>query len=531
MNIFNRKKKKRKGELLDSFGRTKSDSFEFPLIERYFDQKEKIANFQVISDRTCNDLDFEELFTFIDRTNSKIGQQYLYNVLRTINYKPDITDKHEEIIDFFTTNPEFRVSVQEQLDKHNKDGAYYITSLFQNEQIKPPGWFFVVRMLSFASLLSLILIFFNTTFILVSVGLFIANLWFHYWNKRQMFQYSGSIPQLLKLIASAKNLYKHDILKSINPKLPQSIKVLDRLRLGMSLFRLESKLQGELEAIIWSVFEFVKMMFLLEPIMFFGMLKQLENKKQEIEEVFVFVGQVDVLISVASLRYGLDSYCKPVINKNATKISGEYIYHPLITNCIKNTIDTKNKSILLTGSNMSGKTTFIRTIGINALVGHTLNTCFAAHFSMPLVKIFSAIRISDDLLNDRSYYFDEVFTIKEMINESKSDTTCLFLLDEIFKGTNTIERISAGKAVLSYIAKSNNIVFVSTHDIELAELLKNEYLLFHFSEKVDDVNIDFDFKLKDGKLKTRNAIKILQVNQYPDDIIQEAIKLSKEMDA
>jgi len=104
------------------------------------------------------------------------------------------------------------------------------------------------------------------------------------------------------------------------------------------------------------------------------------------------------------------------------------------------------------------------------------------------------------------------------------------LLDEIFKGTNTIERISAGKAVLSYLAKGANTVFVSTHDIELCDLLAEEYDLYHFSEKVSDKTIDFDYKLKNGKLKNRNAIKILQVNDYPRSLIEEAIALSKKMD-
>ena len=133
-------------------------------------------------------------------------------------------------------------------------------------------------------------------------------------------------------------------------------------------------------------------------------------------------------------------------------------------------------------------------------------------------------------MNDKSYYFEEVLTIKEMIDKSVDGTPNLFLLDEIFKGTNTIERISAGKAVLSSLAKADNIVFVSTHDVELADLLKDEYALYHFSEKVDHKTVDFDYKLKDGKLKDRNAIRILQINGYPEHIIKEAIEISKELD-
>ena len=244
------------------------------------------------------------------------------------------------------------------------------------------------------------------------------------------------------------------------------------------------------------------------------------------EQVFAFVGEVDILISIASLRKGLDTYCLPTVKGSG--IAAVQMYHPLISNCIPNSIEVLDKSVLLTGSNMSGKTTFIRTMGINVLTGLTLNTCFAHSMTFPRLRIYSAIRISDDLLNDKSYYFEEVLTIKQLIDRSLEDIPTLFLLDEIFKGTNTIERISAGKAVLSVLTKANNLVFVSTHDIELTELLDTEYSLYHFSELVKDNGVDFDYTLKEGKLKNRNAIRILQLNNYPAHLIDEAMRISEK---
>jgi DNA mismatch repair ATPase MutS len=186
--------------------------------------------------------------------------------------------------------------------------------------------------------------------------------------------------------------------------------------------------------------------------------------------------------------------------------------------------------MLLTGSNMSGKTTFIRSMGINVITGLTINTCFAETMAIPQIRIYSAIRNSDDLMNDKSYYFEELLTIKNMIRKSSEGKPNLFLLDEIFKGTNTIERISAGKAVLSYLLKNKNIVFVSTHDIELTDMLAKDYELYHFSEIVAENKVDFDYKLKEGKLRKRNAIRILQINDYPEDLISEAIEISETLD-
>jgi DNA mismatch repair ATPase MutS len=293
---------------------------------------------------------------------------------------------------------------------------------------------------------------------------------------------------------------------------------------------MEAKLRSDIGTAFWSMLEIVKAMFLLEPLLLFGVLKQLDTKRREIEKVFSFVGYVDSLISIASLRHGLEVFCLPEVKDKSNVLDAIEMYHPLIVSCVPNSIKVDAKSILLTGSNMSGKTSFIRTIGLNAITALTINTGFARQFSLSRLKIYSAIRISDNLMNDRSYYFEEVLTIKDMIDKSQMPESNLFLLDEIFKGTNTIERISAGRAVLSFLSNQGNIVFVSTHDIELAELLQDTYELYHFSEQVDNRTVDFDFKLKEGKIKNRNAIRILEINEYPEKIITEAIELSHELD-
>ena len=527
--ILNRKKKNIE-RLLDSFGEFKVDSCNFELIEKYSINKDNSDSFQVLSDKTCNDLDFQELFMFVDRTNSKVGQQYLYNKLRVIPSDSDKISEDEELIERFSNDEAFRVNIQQKLDQLNDTEAYYVSSLFQEGHLKPPKWFFVVRLLSFTSLMSLIMMLFNPKFVFVFVSVFIINLGIHYWNKNNLGMYLSSMPQLLKLNAVAKALFKDRKLKKINPDLQESIDVIDKVRRRMSFFKIEAGIQGDFEVVFWAILELFKILFLLEPILLFSVLDKLENKRKEIEKIFIFVGKTDSLISIASLRKGLENYCLPDINEDKCEIEATDIYHPLITDCVRNSITVTDKSILLTGSNMSGKTSFIRIVGLNIIAGLTINTCFAKAITIPRIRVYSAIRISDDLLNDKSYYFEEVLSIKEMMDESKTVIPNLFLLDEIFKGTNTVERISAAKAVLSSLTKNDNIVFVSTHDIELADMLNDEYELHHFSEIVDGKSVDFDYKLKDGKLKNRNAIRILQMNGYPDSVIEEAIEISKELD-
>lgn len=526
--MFNRKKKEIE-RLKTSFGKFKDEYFDFKLISTYFRNKDNAHAFQILSNKTCADLDFEDLFMFLDRTNSNIGQQYLYNKLRAITTGAENTELDEKIIAELTADFDLRISIQRQLIKLQKHDAYHICSLFQEEHLRPPKYFSLLKLLSLFSLGLLIWVPFNPQLLIILLGIFVINLIIHLWNKKNLFKYLGLIPQLLQLNTIAHHLNKKEVLKKIDPELSHSVKIINQVKNRMSFFQLEGKLQGDLAVIFWGTFELVKALFLLEPLLLFGVLKKLNTKKREIENVFEFVGRIDTLVSIASLRNGLGSFCIPE-KKEATKgIRAIQIYHPLIVNCTANDIDFSEKSVLLTGSNMSGKTTFIRTIGINIITGLTINTCFAESCSLPIARVFSALRISDDLLNDKSYYFEEVLTIKEMLDESRNENSNIFLLDEIFKGTNTVERISAGKAVLSSLSKNGNTVFVSTHDIELTDMLIEEYDLYHFSEIIVDKKVDFDYKLKAGKLKNRNAIRILQINGYPESVINEAIEISKEL--
>lgn len=158
-----------------------------------------------------------------------------------------------------------------------------------------------------------------------------------------------------------------------------------------------------------------------------------------------------------------------------------------------------------------------------------LEYTFANSSTTSVVKLSSSIRIDDSLTDGKSYYFEEVNVMSSLIGETAPGHQNIFILDEVFKGTNTIERIAAGKAILSYLNKGNNMVFVSTHDIELSELLAKEYDLYHFTETITDNQLHFNYKLTPGPLKTRNAIKILEISGYPTEIVQEAQSISKSL--
>lgn len=521
--LFQRKNRLLK-TLNDSFGTIKNEGFNFDLIKRYKGNKLSNNPQQILSDQTCNDLDFDLFFCYVDRTNSKIGQQYLYNKLRTINYTSVDFSQQEEIIDFLNQNPADRLEIQLQLQKLNQKQTYFLVDLFQEEIEQKSKWHALFPILSFTALALIPLSFFSSIAALSLLVLIPIHVLIHFGFKRKTTLFINAIPSLLSLGAVAKYLFKYPTLTKSNPELEKSLRVISAIRRKMSFFKLEQKIDSDMEAAYWFLLEFIKIIFLLEPLLYFSSLDKLKNKSTDIENIFNFVGLVDCYISICSLRKGVDEYCIPKFTDQKKQLQFENLRHPLIVDCVPNSIDS-TKSMLLTGSNMSGKTTFIRSIGLNFISGITLNTCFSSSVTLPLTQLFSIIRIEDDLMSASSYFFKEVDEIKTILNETEKNSCSIILLDELFKGTNTIERIAAAKAVLSYLEKSDNKIFVSTHDIELTDLLKEHFELFHFSEKIVDEKIQFDYKLKEGKPEKGNAIRILELNGFPKEIVDEAKSL------
>ena len=512
----------------NNWGEPKEDEYyNFDLIGQYFhNSSNKETAYHTITDQIKDDLDIHDLFKYLDRTSSKIGQQYLYYKLRVVENKEKLL-KFDQLTQIIEENGELRLNCQLELSKLNTHAAYDLEKLVNDEVVQKPSYQKFLIPLSVLSILSFCFVFFYPLFFLILLPVFIVNVVIHYRTKKDIAYYLSAVNQLNISVAVSKKLAVFSEIKNQFPNLT-FIKNIKAIRLKIKLISFEKQLNNEFATIIWFLAELIKIQFNFEAIIFYSFIDDIVKKRKSIDELFQFLGEIDSAIAVASLKYKNEFICKPnFVEQKKLNIIG--IIHPLIENCISNDINLSNKSLLLTGSNMSGKTTFIRSIALSSITSQTMNIAFAKEFSIPFYKVYSSIRITDDLLENTSYYLREVLTIKSLIEVSDESDPCLFVLDEIFKGTNTIERISGGKAILSYLNKEKDFVCVSTHDIELAEVLDDENLeLYHFSEQIKNNVLHFDHKLKKGKLKTRNAIKILELYDYPKELIADAKAIVKE---
>ena len=216
----------------------------------------------------------------------------------------------------------------------------------------------------------------------------------------------------------------------------------------------------------------------------------------------------------------MPAYCTPTISEG---ISGSEIYHPLIEDPVKNSI-VANRGVLITGSNASGKSTFLKTVLLNVLFAKTIYTCMADSFAADDYIIFSSMSLRDDLLHKDSYFMVEIKALKRIFDYAKDhpDKKVICFVDEVLRGTNTVERIAACTQILRKLSDMGLLTFAATHDIELTSLLDDKYDNYHFDEEIKDDDVLFNYMIKPGKATSKNAIKLLSIMGFSDDIVDRA---------
>ncbi|ANU19360.1 hypothetical protein BBI15_03625 [Planococcus plakortidis] len=182
---------------------------------------------------------------------------------------------------------------------------------------------------------------------------------------------------------------------------------------------------------------------------------------------------------------------------------------------------------MITGSNASGKSTYIKAVAINAILAQTIHTVLAKTWTMKPSYIVTSMAIQDNVLDGDSYFIAEIKSLKRIIQLSKEKKPLISFVDEILKGTNTIERISASAAIMEWLSANKGMNIIASHDIELTEIAEGVYTNYHFRESIKDGEVLFDYKIHEGPSVTRNAIKLLEILDYPESVTNQANQLAQ----
>ncbi|MCR4934447.1 MAG: hypothetical protein K6A29_09635 [Lachnospiraceae bacterium] len=481
-----------------------------------------------IDDITANDIDLDEIFQKFNNCKSSCGSEYFYSLLRNPCYDEDKLASFNNKVEYLKENE----SVRDSLLKHflligSMKRVNFLDCLDYIDSVKKESCLKDV-LLDVFFFLSIILAFVMPSFGVICLILSIViNIITYYKSRGEIDRYIVFISFISRFLNEGKKLDKDlsDVFESEKRVLSDNLNLGKRL---ISLTKAVNKSSGATGAgsPIDIGVDYIKVILHIDIICFYRLISLLSLKKQEIEETYITLGKLETYLNVASLREALPFYTTP---KKGDGFKAKDLYHPLIDEPVLNSIDA-DKGVLITGSNASGKSTFLKAVCLNAIFAKTIYTCLCKEIALDDYHILSSMSLRDDIMSHDSYFMVEIKALKRIFDyrDKYRDKKILCFVDEVLRGTNTVERIACATQILKAFNKENILCFAATHDIELTDNLKDEYDNYHFDEEIVEDDVLFNYMIKHGKATSRNAIKLLSLMGFSDDIIKKADKMAKD---
>ncbi|MBQ3933143.1 MAG: hypothetical protein II653_05270 [Lachnospiraceae bacterium] len=502
----------------------KYDEKDFRKIKTYFERHKDDVEFY-IDDITWQDLDMDSVFKMLNNTYSSAGEEYLYNLLRTPEFNQEKLKIRSDLADKFRGNKEKTFNLQKIFRNLGRTKSIALSEVADSFDGIKKGSNIRHIIQDILFFLFFITLFFKPIVGLIGViAMLVVNISSYFSSQTESGDYMIFIKYLVDMMKCGNEILKEDVdfLEDYNKILKKDI---DSLKgINKRLWLISSGSSGDLLEVFMV---YIRMIFHVDIIKFNNIADRIKDNVDSIVELYTTLGIIESDIAIASFREMDVVKCIPEFTKTKV-IEGQDMYHPLIEKPVANSI-AENKSILITGSNASGKSTFLRTVAINGILAQTIYTCTAKSFKTCFYKIISSMSLADSLKTKESYYMVEIKSIKRIF-DSMGDVPILCFVDEVLRGTNTVERIAASSYILKTLADGNCMCFAATHDIELTEILENVFSNYHFTEEVEENDIHFSYKILTGKATSRNAIKLLQIMGFEKNIVDNAMSMSERFE-
>ncbi|MBO7600735.1 MAG: hypothetical protein J6S95_06270 [Lachnospiraceae bacterium] len=443
-------------------------------IENIKKEFERYKDEHCIDDITAEDISINDIFKRVNYSKSSAGDTHLYAMLRDPNLISD-REAFEKKVRFFTENPKDRADYELYF---NKIGRMLKVSFFDcldyfdtvNRKSLIPDLLSTVFLIAGIALIFV----YPTGGILATVAALVYNILTYYSERGVIEPYIVTFSYIYRFIKEASSLanFKTEVLTDENKKIKECV---DDLKPFMKNAGIVTSGRGTSTGVgnpFEMIGDYLAMTLHLDIIKFYQMLDVVKNNKETIEKLYITLGEIEGYINVSLLRESLNGqWCVP---KKGEVLSVKEGYHPLIEDPVKNSIKA-DKGVLITGSNASGKSTFLKTVLINVIFAQNLNTAFASEYEAPSFSVFSSMSLRDDLGGKDSYFMVEIKAVKRIIDYASQnpDKRILCFVDEVLRGTNTVERIAASTEILRYLSNINCVTFAATHDGELTFLLED----------------------------------------------------------
>lgn len=483
------------------------------LEQAYQDAKAFVSKHSEVDSITWYDLDIFDIFEQINHTYSSIGSEALYQRLRTYDFDESDREEMESLIAFFKENPKIREETEFSFARLGKKDRNFVVQYLADGKGKRLSslWKYVgLGLLPLIGAGVWLAGFSAGVFILLGAVCFNT---LYYMRKKIMLEAElTSMSYLVQTISSAQRLSKLEL--PVQDEVKQFLRPLQGVLKFAVSFRVKSG--GEAEVL----FDTLNSILMMPFISYHFVLDRLEKYNQEAIQLWNILGKLEVAIAILNYRTLLPLWCRPEFKEGG--VEAEDVYHPLVEGAVANPVDWRQNT-LVTGSNASGKSTYVKAIAISCILSQTIYTVLATSFTLQHGHVLTSMAVEDDVLAGDSYFISEIKSIKRVLDMVKTGERCYCFIDEILKGTNTIERVAASSSVVDWLYRYPSLAFVATHDIELTEILKHSCDNVHFEEQVtEEHGVTFDYLLRQGPSTTRNAINLLKVMDYPQEVVDRA---------
>jgi len=454
----------------------------------------------------------KSLFQFLNTAHTWHGRQAFANDLLRSVYGRTELQKRQEAVAELSEDIEFSSKIQYYLSKVKGDSSSRLADYLKDKTvfIRSEALRSLLFYMPMLTLLLIVGIFVIQQQHLFFIVVLIATVQAIAWvlgvpRTHKYFGAMSHLPHKLKAynevigIIIGKDV-SSEKLKQIQEKLNEAAQAIK------DLSKIEDRMSVKHNAIIY----FIVNIFLLWDYECAFLLQEWRQKYAHLsEQWFMAIGEFESLLCLSHLPNVCDNTCLPTLNEKGNVMEARELGHPLLLNenRVNNGFSFNNNIFIISGSNMSGKTTFLRTVGINIVLARSGGFVCAEEMFLSPFDVVSSMRIADDLNEGVSTFYSELKRIKMMIDLAKKQPNMIFLIDEIFRGTNSADRLAGAKTVIEKLSGLGSVGLISTHDLELCELanaygrIKN----YSFSEHYKDNRICFDYKMKQGKSNSSNA--------------------------
>jgi hypothetical protein len=475
-----------------------------------------------IDDITWNDLEMDKVFARINGCCSFAGEQYLYRSLRTLCFDRTKREALERKISYMESDREGRTDIQKKLLCIGKRENSYHVSSFLNDldsfRLDRIWIYYTLQLLLFLAIASSMI--FRHIYAYAFLGIiFLVNMNVYALMKNRYETNIDLITALQNVLTISRKLAgnKEPVVSGI---FKENLSVIHKLLKPMSF--VNGRHQREYSADFMELCGmYVTGAFLFDFVLYNRILSDLKEHLSVIYELLDGVGELELAVSAASFRKSLPLYCVPKICKEGG-ICYEEMYNPLLDKPVYNDFSL-NGHCIITGSNASGKSTFIKAAAINEILAMSIHTCAAKTARVSEAEVYTSMAVRDDLLAGESYFVREIKSLQRIIEVIDQGRFVIAVIDEILRGTNNRERIFASSAILKYLEDKNCMVIVASHDVELIDLLGSErYANYFFCEQAEEEEVIFDYKIHHGICEQSNAIKLLGCFGFPERIVEDA---------